>query len=47
MLANGRMFELPWDRLTKKYGGMVTPSGGRGTGARTIEGEFVPPELPQ
>jgi hypothetical protein len=47
MLANGRMFELPWDRLTTNYGGMVTPSGGRGTGARTMEGKFVVPELPQ
>ncbi len=45
MLANGKMFELPWTVLSKEYGGMVTPSGGRGTGARTTEGKFVPPEL--
>jgi hypothetical protein len=45
LLKNGKMFEIPWTIMSKTYGSGFTPSGGRGTGARTMEGEFVAPEL--
>ena len=45
LLKNGKMFEIPWTIMSKTYGSGVTPLGGRGTGARTMEGEFAAPEL--